>query len=123
MSWWRGCWSPLARNDEANAGESPRGISGFVIGHWSFVIDSSFEFRYSSFARDGEASPVTEPSRPLVEIMVPTLNEADHIAACVTNASRLGPVYVLDSLSTDGTQDLARPAVGTVVEHAVVNHS
>jgi glycosyltransferase involved in cell wall biosynthesis len=61
--------------------------------------------------------------RPLVEIMIPTLNEAVHIRQAVANASKLGPVFVLDSHSTDGTQDLARAAGATVVEHTFVNYS
>src|SRR5437868_105024 len=61
--------------------------------------------------------------RPLVEILIPTLNEASHIAQCVANASQLGPVFVLDSLSTDGTQELARQAGATVIEHPFINYS
>src|SRR5205807_1158578 len=62
-------------------------------------------------------------SAPLVDVMIPTLNEADHIVEAVTNARKLGPVFVLDSLSTDGTQELARQAGATVVEHAFVDYS
>src|SRR4051812_21982267 len=58
-----------------------------------------------------------------VDIMIPTLNEADHIAETVANARKLGNVYVLDSLSTDGTQQLARDGGATVVEHPFVNYS
>ncbi len=50
--------------------------------------------------------------------MIPTLNEAHHITEAVENASKVGHVFVLDSLSTDGTQELARKAGATVVEHA-----
>lgn len=57
-------------------------------------------------------------SRPLVEVMIPTLNEADHIEQTVETALKVGPVFVLDSLSTDGTQELARKAGATVIEHA-----
>jgi glycosyltransferase involved in cell wall biosynthesis len=57
-------------------------------------------------------------SEPLIEIMIPTLNEAGHIAAAVANASKVGSVLVVDSCSTDGTQELARQAGATVVEHA-----
>jgi glycosyltransferase involved in cell wall biosynthesis len=60
---------------------------------------------------------------PLVEVLIPTLNEAEHIAQTVANALTLGPVLVLDSLSTDGTQDLARTAGATVVEHHFVNYA
>lgn len=58
-----------------------------------------------------------------VQILIPTLNEADHIAEAVTNARALGEVLVVDSLSTDGTQQLARDAGATVVEHAFENYS
>jgi glycosyltransferase involved in cell wall biosynthesis len=53
-----------------------------------------------------------------VSVVIPTFNEADHIAEVVANARLLGPVFVLDSCSTDGTQGLARQAGATVVEHA-----
>ena len=62
-------------------------------------------------------------SRPLVEVLIPTRNEAAHITECVENAAKLGPVFVLDSLSTDGTQDLARRAGAAVIEHEFVNYS
>ena len=58
------------------------------------------------------------PARaPLVEVLILTLNEARHIAETVANARSVGPVFVLDSHSTDGTQELARRAGATVVEH------
>jgi glycosyltransferase involved in cell wall biosynthesis len=55
--------------------------------------------------------------------MIPTLNESAHIADAVTNALLLGDVFVLDSLSTDGTQQLAAAAGATVVEHAFVDYA
>jgi glycosyltransferase involved in cell wall biosynthesis len=58
-----------------------------------------------------------------VDIMIPTLNEKEHIAQTVTNALALGPVFVLDSGSTDGTQALARQAGATVVEHPFTNYA
>ncbi len=54
---------------------------------------------------------------PRIEVMIITRDEAAHIADTVRNASQLGPVFVLDSFSTDGTQELARQAGATVVEH------
>ena len=63
------------------------------------------------------------PTTPEVDVMIPTLNEAAHIARAVKNARALGNVVVLDSLSTDGTQQLARDAGATVVEHRFVNYS
>ncbi|MGH7131737.1 MAG: glycosyltransferase family 2 protein [Phycisphaerales bacterium] len=54
---------------------------------------------------------------PRIDILIPTLNEAMHIKEAVENAKLVGPVFVLDSISTDGTQQLARDAGATVVEH------
>jgi glycosyltransferase involved in cell wall biosynthesis len=58
-----------------------------------------------------------------VQIMIPTLNEADHIAETVANARELGDVFVLDSLSTDGTQQIARDAGAVVVERRFTNYA
>lgn len=55
---------------------------------------------------------------PRVEVLIPTLNEADHIEQAVKSGLQVGPVFVLDSCSTDGTQEIARKAGATVVEHA-----
>ena len=62
-------------------------------------------------------------SQPVVEVMIPTLNEADHISDAVANALQLGPVFVLDSYSTDDTQVLARRAGATVVEHPLEGYA
>jgi glycosyltransferase involved in cell wall biosynthesis len=62
-------------------------------------------------------------NQPTVDIFIPTLNESAHIAETVANARALGEVFVLDSISTDGTQELARAAGATVVEHAFENYS
>lgn len=71
-----------------------------------------------------DPGPLTdENGDPLIEVMIPTFNEAAHIAETVKNASQLGPVFVLDSFSKDGTQDLARKAGATVVEHVFENYS
>lgn len=53
-----------------------------------------------------------------IEILIPTLNEAAVIKDTVENALKVGPVFVLDSNSTDGTQEIARAAGAIVVEHA-----
>jgi glycosyltransferase involved in cell wall biosynthesis len=58
-----------------------------------------------------------------IDIIIPTLNEAHHIREAVLNAQQLGQVFVLDSLSTDGTQELARQAGATVVEHAFQDYA
>jgi glycosyltransferase involved in cell wall biosynthesis len=52
-----------------------------------------------------------------IEVLIPTFNEAGHIAAAVANARQVGRVFVLDSMSTDGTQQIAAEAGATVVEH------
>ena len=62
-------------------------------------------------------------SAPAIDVMIPTLNEGNHIAAVVANAAQLGPVFVLDSFSTDGTQQAARNAGAVVVEHKFVDYS
>ncbi|HEX4792950.1 MAG TPA: glycosyltransferase family 2 protein [Humisphaera sp.] len=59
----------------------------------------------------------------LIEVMIPTFNEMEHITEVVANARELGPVFVLDSCSKDGTQDLARQAGATVVEHPFVDYA
>jgi glycosyltransferase involved in cell wall biosynthesis len=56
-------------------------------------------------------------AEPSISVMIPTFNEAHHIDEVVANARSLGPVFVLDSCSTDGTQRRAREAGATVVEH------
>lgn len=53
-----------------------------------------------------------------IDIFIPTFNESKHIAQAVRNARLVGNVYVLDSCSTDDTQQLARDAGATVIEHA-----
>jgi glycosyltransferase involved in cell wall biosynthesis len=70
-----------------------------------------------------DALPRAPGQPPAVDVMIPTLNEAAHIARTVRNAQSLGNVYVLDSCSTDGTQEVARDAGATVVEHAFVNYA
>jgi len=66
---------------------------------------------------------MTTAPEPLVEVLIPTFNEAEHIAETVANARKLGPVFVLDSLSTDGTQALAHAAGATVVEHPFIDYA
>jgi len=58
-----------------------------------------------------------------IVVMIPTYNEASHIGETVANARQLGPVFVLDSFSTDGTQQIARDAGAIVVEHKFENYS
>lgn len=57
-------------------------------------------------------------SRSRINVLIPTFNEAGHIGETVANAARVGDVFVLDSLSTDGTRQIAQQAGATVIEHA-----
>jgi len=52
-----------------------------------------------------------------INIMIPTLNESAVIKDTVLSSLKVGPVIILDSLSTDGTQQIARDAGASVVEH------
>lgn len=52
-----------------------------------------------------------------ITVIIPTLNEEQHIHRAVQSALPLGPVFVVDSLSTDGTREIAQSAGATVVEH------
>jgi glycosyltransferase involved in cell wall biosynthesis len=73
---------------------------------------------------DADNAIEPEPAKPpLIDVMIPTLNESGHIGRTVKNAKSIGNVIVLDSISTDGTQQLARDAGATVVEHKFVNYS
>ena len=85
--------------------------------------DQTHNFARKLLAKDEATPPVSETETPLVEVMIPTLNEARHIAEAVANARKLGPVFVLDSFSNDGTQEIARQAGATVVEHKFENYS
>lgn len=58
-----------------------------------------------------------------IDILIPTLNEANHIVEAVANARAVGDVYVLDSFSTDGTQDLARAGGASVFEHKFIDYA
>lgn len=114
------------------------GMAGFhyaaMISMYEFWIDVKLKELRSDWRTQTDAiiaeqlrglvaePPVATPP-PLVEVMIPTLNEVEHISDVVANALTLGPVFVLDSGSTDGTQDLARQAGATVVEHPFVNYS
>lgn len=68
-------------------------------------------------------SGILNASKGRVEILIPTLNESAVIRDTVQNALALGPVFVLDSLSTDGTQQIAREAGATVVEQKFLGYA
>lgn len=71
---------------------------------------------------EGEAADLYHAGHG-IDILIPTLNESAHIEETVANARRVGNVYVLDSLSTDGTQAMARAAGAHVVEHKFVDYA
>ena len=59
-----------------------------------------------------------------LRIIILTYNEALHIRRCIESARRISDtIYVVDSHSTDGTQDIARNAGAIVVEHDYVNQA
>lgn len=66
---------------------------------------------------------ILNASKGQIEVLIPTLNEAAVIRDTVQNALALGPVFVLDSVSKDGTQELARAAGATVVEQAFLGYA
>lgn len=59
-----------------------------------------------------------------VSVVILTFNEALHIERCIGSARRVSDkIYVVDSHSTDGTQEIARRLGATVVEHDYVNQA
>ncbi len=67
-----------------------------------------------------EAAPTNGPK---IDVIIPTRNEARHIAMTVRSAKTLGRVFVLDSQSTDDTQQLAREAGAEVYENPFVSYA
>lgn len=59
-----------------------------------------------------------------ISVVILTFNEALHIERCIGSARRVSDkIYVVDSHSTDGTQEIARRLGATVVEHDYVNQA
>ena len=59
-----------------------------------------------------------------ISVVILTYNEKLHIERCIKSAHRISDkVYVVDSHSTDGTQEIARRLGATVVEHDYVNQA
>lgn len=59
-----------------------------------------------------------------ISVVILTFNEVLHIERCIGSARRVSDkVYVVDSHSTDGTQEIARRLGATVVEHDYVNQA
>jgi glycosyltransferase involved in cell wall biosynthesis len=62
--------------------------------------------------------PAEHREQGAITVIIPTLNEELHIERAVRSSLPLGPVFVVDSLSTDATCKIAESAGATVVEHA-----
>jgi hypothetical protein len=60
---------------------------------------------------------------PTVTAVVLTLNEADHIAACLQSLAWADRLFVLDSYSEDETVSLARAAGAAVIQHPFQNYA
>ncbi len=58
-----------------------------------------------------------------ITVIIPTRDEALHIARCVDSARALGPVFVVDCGSDDGTREIAATHGATVVQHAWEGHA
>lgn len=59
-----------------------------------------------------------------LSVVILTYNEALHIERCIGSARRVSDkIYVVDSHSTDGTQEIAQRLEATVVEHDYVNQA
>lgn len=59
-----------------------------------------------------------------ISVVILTYNEALHIRRCIESARRVSDkIYIIDSHSNDGTQEIARKAGATVVEHDYVNQA
>ncbi|MCG3124365.1 MAG: hypothetical protein GIKADHBN_02828 [Phycisphaerales bacterium] len=65
----------------------------------------------------------TSAEHPSIEVLIPTLNEEGQIREVIANASQVGPVYVLDSLSKDRTREVAMECGAHVSEHPFENFS
>jgi hypothetical protein len=91
---------------------------GRAVGEYAHPTGSS------SINRDEETGALMAGSSPpLIEVLIPTLNEAPNIAEAVKNASQLGPVFVLDACSSDNTAELAKTAGATVAAHPFVDEA
>jgi glycosyltransferase involved in cell wall biosynthesis len=58
----------------------------------------------------------SSPDSIAVTVIVPTRNEARHLARCLDGVRRFSEVYVVDSQSTDSTVELARAYGAKVVQ-------
>ena len=62
--------------------------------------------------------------KPSLTVIILTLNEALHLERCLESVRGIASeIMVVDSGSTDGTQEIARRCGATVVEHAFTNQA
>jgi glycosyltransferase involved in cell wall biosynthesis len=66
---------------------------------------------------------MNKQSRAKVTAIVPTFNEAANVVACLEGLQWADEIIVVDSFSTDGTQELAAPLATRVIEHEYVHSS
>lgn len=85
-------------------------------------LESDRNIEPEDFAKDiADDGPPADA--PKIDIIIPTRNEARHIALTVKSAKTLGNVFVLDSLSDDDTQQIARDAGAQVFENKFVSYA
>lgn len=77
----------------------------------------------NSIAAPISPAPIPSAVDTRIDVMIATFNEAEHVTETVQNAKKIGSVFVLDSGSTDGTQQMARDAGATVIEHPFIDYS
>lgn len=70
-----------------------------------------------------EHPPQPKPSATDVTVIIPTLDEELHIQRAVEGALKLGPVWVVDSGSSDRTVRLAQEAGAMVVQQHWLGHA
>jgi glycosyltransferase involved in cell wall biosynthesis len=80
------------------------------------------QFGFVSELKEIARGVATAPT-PRVSVVIPYLNEAEHIEECVSRAQRVlrendipGEVIVVDNASEDGSGDIARAAGATVID-------
>ena len=64
---------------------------------------------------------MSSAERPKVTAIVPTFNEAANVVECLAGLAWADEILVVDSFSTDGTQELAKKHATRVIEHEYVN--
>ena len=60
-------------------------------------------------------------SHPPITVIVPCFNNAAYIEACLQSVAWADEVLLVDSFSSDGTLEIARPYISRVLQHAYEN--